>query len=207
MNYWHATAAPGGGSDRKMKTKIAFVCVLLAAILNPADAASPFKKSSGNRLLHVPSNIVFPGKIGLFNRIDTHVYGSGGRDVSARYQLDAFIVGDVYVYPVGTYAPDLNGEFRVQQNAIREKNKNVKLVAETTIQTSQNGRTITGRKATYDLVRGLFGEPPHKCGSQLIVFRDGPWFVAYRLSYPSERSAIAIKHVADFLEQWHWREP
>jgi hypothetical protein len=198
--------APGEGSDRKMKTKITFVYVLLIALLIPADGASPFKKLSGNRLVHLPSNIVFPAKIGLFNRIDTHVYGSGGRDISARYQLDAFIVGDVYIYPVGTYAPDLNGEFRVQENAIREKNKNVKLVAETTIQISQNDRTVTGRKATYDLVRGLFGEPPHQCGSQLIVFRDGPWFVAYRFSYPSERSAIAIKHVADFREQWQWRE-
>lgn len=185
---------------------MALIYVLLVALLSPADAASPFKKLSGNRLVHVPSNIVFPPKIGLFNRIDTHVFGSGGRDVSARYQLDAFIVGDVYVYPVGTYAPDLNGEFRVQQNAIREKNKNVKLVAETTIQSSQSDRTVTGRKATYDLVRGLFGEPPHQCGSQLIVFRDGPWFVAYRFSYPSERSAIATKHVADFREQWQWRE-
>src|SRR5437588_1807608 len=183
-----------------MKTKIALVCVLLAALLNPVEAASPFKKSSGNRLLHVPSNIIFPSKIGLFNRIDTHVYGSGGRDVSARYQLDAFIVGDVYVYPVGTYAPDLNGEFRVQQNAIRAENSNVKLVAETTIQGSQSDRAVTGRKAIYDLVRGLFGESPHKCGSQLIVFRDGPWFIAYRFSYPSERSAIAVKHVADFLK-------
>jgi hypothetical protein len=197
---------PGEGSDRNMKAKIAVAYVLLIALLSSAEAASPFKKLSGNRLVHVPSNISFPAKIGLFNRIDTHVFGSGGRDISARYQLDAFIVGDVYVYPVGTYAPDLNGEFRVQQNAIREKNKNVKLVAETTIQISQNDRTVTGRKATYDLVRGLFGERPHQCGSQLIVFRDGPWFVAYRFSYPAERSAIAIKHVADFREQWQWRE-
>ena len=188
-----------------MKTKIALGFGLLLA-LNFADAASPFKKSEGNRLLHVPSNVFFPAKIGLFNRIDTHVYGSGGRDVSARYQLDAFIVADVYVYPVGTYAPDLTGEFGVQKNAIRESNKNVKLVAETTIQTTQSGRIITGRKATYDLVRGLFGEPPHKCGSVLVVYRDGPWFVAHRFSYPAERSAIATKHIADFLEQWHWRE-
>src|SRR2546421_6239309 len=189
-----------------MKTKIALVCVLLAGLLSPAHAASPFKKSSGNRLLHVPSNIIFPSKIGLFDRIDTHVYGSGGRDVSIRYQLDTFILADVYVYPVGLYAADLNGEFQVQQRAIREKNKNVKLAADTTIQISQNERTVTGRKATYDLVRGLFGEPPHQCASQLIVFRDGPWFVAYRFSYPGERSVIARKHIGDFLEQWHWRE-
>jgi hypothetical protein len=189
-----------------MKAKIAFTTVILAALVHPSGAASPFKKIEGDRLLHVPSSVVLPAKVALFNRIDTNVYGANGRDVSARYQLDAFIVCDVYIYPVGTYAPDLNGEFHVQQRAIREKNKNVKLVAETTVQTTQNGRTVTGRKATYDLVRGLFGEPPHKCGSQLIVYRDGPWFVAYRFSYPAERSSIATKHIADFLEQWHWRE-
>src|SRR5205823_3498773 len=133
---------------------------------------------------------------------------SSDLDIRARYQLDAFILGDVYVYPVGApgYGKDLNGEFQVQQRAIREINKNVKLAAETTIQTTQNGRTITGRKAIYDLVRELFDEPPHQCGSQLIVFRDGPWFIAYRFSYPGERSTIAMKHIAAFLDQWDWRE-
>jgi hypothetical protein len=189
-----------------MKSKLALVFLLLAVAGLSAVAASPFKKTEGNRLLHTPSGVLFPEKIGLFNRIDTKVYGSNGRDVGARYQLDTFIVGDVYVYPVGTYAQDLSGEFQVQQRAIREENKNVRLVAETTLQTTQNGRTITGRKATYDLARGLFGEPPHKCGSQLIIFRDGRWFVAYRFSYPSERSSIAAKHIADFLDKWNWQE-
>jgi hypothetical protein len=189
-----------------IKTGVASL-VLALTLGSSASAASPFKKSSGNRLVHAPSTVVFPPQVGLFARADTHIYGSGGRDISVRYALDTLILGDVYVYPVGTYAPDLNGEFRVQQRAIREKNKNVKLVAEATVQTVQNGRTITGRRATYDLVRGLFGERPHKCGSQLIVFRDGPWFVAYRFSYPGERSAIATKQVADFVSQWPWHEP
>jgi hypothetical protein len=189
-----------------MKTKIAIAFCLFGLLINAADAASPFKKLEGNRLRHVPSNILFPAKIGLFDRTDTHVYGSGGRDVSARYQLDTFILADVYVYPVGIYAADLNGEFRVQQKAIREKNKKAKLVDETTTQIAQSSRNITGRKAVYDLVRGLFGEPPHTCGSQLLVFRDGPWFVAYRFSYPGERSDIARKHIGDFIEQWNWRE-
>ena len=127
-----------------------------------------------------------------------------GRTLGGRLSTHTAVRGTA---AAGTYAPDLSGEFRVQQKAIRESNKNVKLVADTTVQTTQNGRTITGRKATYDLVRGLFGEPPHQCGSQLLVYRDGPWFVAHRFSYPSERSAIATKHVADFLDQWHWHEP
>jgi hypothetical protein len=188
------------------KTKVALVFFALALSVSGAGAASAFKKARGNALLHTPSNVLFPPGIGLFNRAHTNIYGSDGRDVSVRYFLDALVLGDVYVYPVGTYGSDLSGEFRVQQVAIGQKNKNVKLAAETNIQTIQNGRTIKGRKAVYELVRGLFGELPHKCGSQLIVFRDGPWFVAYRFSYPLERSEIASKHVADFLARWQWRE-
>jgi hypothetical protein len=187
------------------KTKVALVFLALALSVSGAPAASAFKKAPGNALLHTSSNVLFPPRIGLFNRADTNIYGSSGRDVSVRYFWDALILGDVYVYPVGTYASDLNGEFRVQQTAIRQKNKNVKLVAETNIQTIQNGRTIKGRRAVYELVRGLFAEPLHKCGSQLIVFPDGPWFVAYRFSYPLERSEIASKHVANFLDRWQWR--
>src|SRR5437764_7522603 len=147
-NFWRAMDAPGGDSKRLMKSKVALVFLLLAVAGLSASAASPFKKTEGNRLLHVPSGIVFPGKIALFDRIDTKIFSSNGRDIRARYQLDAFILGDVYVYPVGApgYGKDLNGEFQVQQRAIREINKNVKLAAETTIQTTQNGRTITGRK-------------------------------------------------------------
>src|SRR5438045_3653075 len=88
MNFSRVMDAPGGDFSPFMKAKTAIAFGLLAALFSSADAASPFKKSEGNRLLHVPSNIVFPAKIGLFDRIDTHVYGAGGRDVSVRYQLD-----------------------------------------------------------------------------------------------------------------------
>jgi hypothetical protein len=96
------------------------LAVFFTGLIN-AQAASPFKKLADNTLLHTPSHVVFPSRIGLFQRADsyTRIYGSGGRDVSARYLLDALIICDVYAYPVGTYGSDLKSEFEIQQMSIR----------------------------------------------------------------------------------------
>ena len=191
-----------------MKTKTVFALILLAIGIGSVNAAA-FKKISGNRLLHVPSNVIFPVKVALFNRAETELYDSTGRDVSVRYLLDELILADVYAYPSGGPRGDLKQEFARQQSDIRRLNKNVRVVSDASVQTTQGGRSLVGRRATYDLVRtkGLFGNAREvKCGSQLIIFQDGAWFIAYRFSYPRERSEIANKHVTDFLNQWHWRE-
>ena len=170
-----------------------------------AQAASPLKKASGDSLLHTPSRVLLPQKVGLFQRVDTHIYGSQGRDVSARYSLDGLIITDTYIYPVDTYGRDLTSEFKIQQTAIQKINKNPRLISQDDIHVNEGGRSILGLHANYQLTRKLFGNKDERCGSQLFVFRDGSWFVAYRFSYPIGHSDIANKHVGDFLRQWHWR--
>jgi hypothetical protein len=184
-----------------------FIAVLVfGGIASIAMAASPFSKTSGNRLLHNSSKVVLPPRIAMFQMVGTKIYGSGGRDAGAEYNVDALIRGDVYIYPVGTYGKDFNGEIGVQQNAIRRLNKNVKVVSQANFQVNQGGRTISGLRAEYQLTRPLFNSPSRRCGSQFYLFRDGTWFVAYRFSYPIEKSDVAKRHIADFIAQWKWRE-
>ena len=57
----------------------------------------------------------------------------------------------------------------------------------------------------YELTRPLFGGKAIRCGSQLYLFRDGPWLIQGRFSYPIEQSGTANKQVADFLRLWQWR--
>ncbi|MGE5207764.1 MAG: hypothetical protein ACM3KL_00385 [Alphaproteobacteria bacterium] len=192
---------------KPVNAKSATVFALFLTGLIGAQGASPFKTLSGNRLLHTPSNIVFPGKVGLFERADSYnqIYGSQGRDVSVRYLLDSLIICEAYVYPVGTYGGDLTSEFKIQQDAIQQMNKKARRMSQKKVHVIQNGRSVSGLYATYQLTRHLFTGRDERCGSQLFVFRDGPWFVAYRFSYPVERSDIANKHVGDFLHQWQWR--
>jgi hypothetical protein len=106
---------------------------------------------------------------------------------------------------VGTYGRDLNSEFKIQQAAIQQINKKPKLISQGKVHVNQNGRSILGLHANYELTRPLFGDRAERCGSQLFVFRDGSWFIAYRFSYPIDHSSIANTHVGDFVRQWQWR--
>jgi len=168
-------------------------------------AASPFKKISGG-VLHVSSGVIFPTRVGAFRFEKTKLYGSAGRDVGAEYNVGSAIRGDVYVYPLGTYGKDFNAELRVQQNAINKLNKAVKQVSQSRLQLNQAGRGIAGTRVQYELTRPLLANSnSRRCGSQLYLFRDGPWLVAYRFSYPIEQSGAANKQIADFLRLWQWR--
>lgn len=168
-------------------------------------AASPFSKISGERLVHKPSGIVLPAKVGLFQLERTKTFRSDGRDVGAEYDVPLLIRGDVYVYPVGTYAKDLKNDFQTQQEAIRKFNKQLEFVSQSKSLLQQGGYNVNGLHADYQLTRELFGQQGRRCGSQFYVFQDGSWFVAYRFSYPLDKSDVAKKHIDKFMRQWQWR--
>jgi hypothetical protein len=190
----------------KPSAVITALTLLILAAPGTASAASPFKKISGGTL-HVPSSVIFPPRVGAFRFVTTKIYGAGGRDAGAGYNVGSTLRGDLYVYPLGTYGKDFNAELRVQQNAIKQLNKAVKLVSQTQFRVNQGGRSITGTKVQYELTRSLFGGKSQRCGSQLYLFRDGPWLIQGRFSYPIEQSAAADKQVTDFLRLWQWRSP
>jgi hypothetical protein len=126
--------------------------------------------------------------------------------VGAEYDVEKLMRGDVYVYPLGTYAKDFNGEARVQQNAIKQSYKGVKLISQSRPQLNQSGRNITGFCAQYELIRHFFRKDDAvRCGSQFYLFRDGTWLVAYRFSYPIGQSAAANRQIAEFMRFWQWR--
>ena len=188
-----------------MKRKTIWVAALLLLSLSTIASAAPFEKIPGGGLRHKASGVVFPGRVGVFHFIGTKYYGSSGRDVGAEYDFEPLIRGDVYVYPLGTYGKDFNAELRIQQNAINKINKAVKLVSQSRCQLNQMGRNLTGVRVQYDLTRDIFQSKARRCGSQLYLFRDGPWLIAYRFSYPIEQAGAASKSIADFLRLWQWR--
>jgi hypothetical protein len=188
-----------------MKLKTISVVAFVILGWSAAASAGPFEKVSGGGLRHKASGVIFPARVGLFRFEGTKLYGSAGRDIGAEYDFELVVRGDVYVYPLGTYGKDFSAEVRVQQNAINKINKAVKQVSQSRFQLNQTGRTITGVRVQYDLTRPIFRSKARRCGSQLYVFRDGPWLVAYRFSYPIEQAGAATKSIGDFLRLWQWR--
>lgn len=208
MNFWREMDAPGADS-KIMKSRKAFLLIValafsIGAVPRTALAASPFKKVNGGTV-HVPSGVIFPRRVGAFQFVTTKVYGSGGRDAGAGYNAGTTIRGDVYVYPLRTYGKDFNAELRVQQNAIVAMNKAVKQVSQSRFPLNQGGRSVSGTRVQYELTRSLWGGKTQRCGSQLYLFRDGPWLIQGRFSYPIEQSKTADKQVGDFLRLWQWR--
>jgi hypothetical protein len=188
-----------------MKAKTIFAIAVIVAGSFATATASSFENLRSGGLLHKPSGVVFPVRVGMFQSAGPHSYDGRGRDVSVKYHLDQLIIADVYAYPAGSSRAAFDVEFATQQNAIRSLNKNVRLISQSATSIRQGGRVIQGRQATYDLERPLFGKTRAKAGSQFLLFRDGPWFVAYRFSYPRERSAVASKHIGNFIAQWSWK--
>ncbi|HEX4630571.1 MAG TPA: hypothetical protein VH188_06360 [Chthoniobacterales bacterium] len=191
---------------KSLKVSTLIVGLTLSIVASPrtALAASPFKKVSSG-ILHVPSGVIFPPRVGAFRFITTKLYGSAGRDAGAGYNVGSAIRGDVYVYPLGTYAKDFNGELRVQQSAIKQANQAVKIVSQGRFQMNQGGRAISGMLVQYELTRSLWGEKSHRCGSQLYLFRDGPWLIQGRFSYPIEHGGTAEKQIGEFFRLWQWQ--
>ena len=188
-----------------MKLRLSSALALILLGCSATASAAPFEKIRGGGLRHKPSGVVFPARVGAFRFGGTKIYGSAGRDVSADYDVVSLIRGDVYVYPLGTYGKDFNAELRVQENAINKLNNAVKRVSQSRFQLTQGGRQVTGVRLQYELTRPIFRSNPRRCGSQLYLFRDGPWLVAYRFSYPIEQAGAASKPIADFLRLWQWR--
>lgn len=195
------------GEDYKhaeMKLKLIPWLALAFATVATAEAARPFKETASGSM-HQPSGVVFPNRVGAFRRIRPNVYDNAGRDVSMRYMLGAAVIADAYVYPVTKTTGGLDKEFRTQQKAIKQLNRNVRLVAQETVSLVQNGQSVTGKHAMYTLERTLQSARYVKAESQLYVMREGNWFIAYRFSYPLEKASSVAKQVKDFLNRWQWR--
>lgn len=184
----------------------AIVAALLLSIATAAaaPASGPFEQIPGG-FLHRPSGVVFPSRIAGFERASAHAYDKAGPDVSTRYYLGHLIIADAYVYPVTRATGGLEREFQTQQAAIQQINRNVRLLSTDRAQVPQSGHTVAELHAIYDIVRALQTKRIVPARSQLYVFREGPWFVACRFSYPRAQSATASTQVHAFLTGWTWR--
>ncbi len=156
--------------------KLSFVLAVflsLASATGNTAAAGVFKKT-GDGLIHQPSGVAFPARIGSFESVERpHTYDRKGHDVSMRYELPRQIVADVYAYPVTQTTGGLDSEFHRQENAIKQLNRNVRLVSRENALIVQSGHRVTGKHATYDLERSFQGSTYVKAGSQMYIFRDG----------------------------------
>ncbi|MEZ4501232.1 MAG: hypothetical protein R3C39_01235 [Dehalococcoidia bacterium] len=165
------------------------------------------------------ANWEFPQTVEVFRRSALDGGPSAG-EVIAEYEAviaEAPVFVSVFVYP----APELlhvasDQETRATADdvlslqhfadnklAVEQSHASARLLSEGTTSTVQRGAVHPGRLATYRLTEPFLG-PVTELDSTLHQFRDGPWVVKVRATYPASIAAEAGPAVTRFIDALAW---
>ena len=160
----------------------------------------------GTILVHIPSGMHFPARIGRFDRLPRPtVYDRMGYNVSVGYDESAWVFKSrkawvtVYVYPSAvisdTTAGSLDAEFLRAKSDLLRLSPDATLVAESAASLTDSEGTVVGRQASF-LLRAHGGMTT----SEMHLFRRGVWVLKLRLSCRSSRRNANESRSAEFLK-------
>lgn len=197
---------------------------LAAAVVGVALAAAPaaaedIPVAPGQDYVQTATGMVFPPRVGPFQRTRIYRYAADGSDESAGYNLlrpNAEIAVTVYVYPspemtiepadtpdvvAAAQAIHCSAQFDRVQQEIAVTYRDATLVYES--ETSHAG--APGYSATYTFTSDNFmgrRDQPLRSEAYLFCFIGGRWSVKYRFSYPAGVDAGA--DIAAFMDGLVW---
>jgi hypothetical protein len=155
--------------------------------------------------IHAPSRFAVPSSVAGFAREAVKRYDREGRDVSVGYNRGQAVAMTVYVYPVPQGDPDssLEGYFQACKREVLGRHQGVQVLSENQVTASPGGQKQTGWRAAFTYT-DRFAHQLQAVHSELYLFAAGPWFVKYRVSYPSGQEATAEPVIKDFIEELIW---
>lgn len=178
----------------------------------PPAQEDPFLKED-DTLIHRKAGAVFPARIGAFERGTVQVHDTTGADLSVSYDVnlpDRQVHGTIYVYPVTLYGPDgsdaVERELSRAEAEVRQVRPAAILLDERPVGTMHNLILTPGLLARFTFAGGFGSDAPGDMRSLLYLFRQGPWFVKYRITYPEGQHAKAERDVNDFVSSMAWRQ-
>jgi hypothetical protein len=147
----------------------------------------------GKRLVHIPSGMQFPPRIGRFDRLARPtVFDRMGYNVSVGYSESGWLFRSrrtwvtIYVYPsaviADTAAGSLEAEFQRAKADLFRLNPDATLVAESAASLTDLEGTVAGWRASF-LVQALGAMTT----SELQLFRRGVWVLKLRITYGRSR--------------------
>jgi hypothetical protein len=154
--------------------------------------------------------MMFPERVGGFQRGKIVQHDAAGYDVSAGYDLrvnGSRAVATVYVYPIPPTAERgivlLRGELERVKAEIVQFSPTARLLSERLTQLEQGGRTFGGIVATFGI------DPPNRFGgerflSHAYVFVRENWFIKYRVTYPGADQDRVGGKVEEFIRSLRW---
>jgi len=181
------------------------LALLVSLSTSSLRAANPFEALPDGGIRHTFSGFIFPKSIGDFERISTKQFNDEGSDVSAGYNAGP-VVATVYAYPAPADAsPEAFArEWDSKRSEVFQGHQGVVAVSDTAATVTQGGKQFAGRRAVFSF-RDSFQGARRDLKSQLLVFRDGPVFIEYRITYPLDDAEAAEKQIELLIREWSWR--
>lgn len=195
-----------------MKTILAIAAALLAA--QPLSAQQSIE--APGPVAHAAAGTSFAERVGAFRRINVTRFDSGGRDISANYDLvraDGRVRASLFIYPVApdgappppgaTRADICDGEYSSLKQAIERQYKGAALIEESLappvagVQPRYTHRSI--HRFRGDIGAGV---EDLRSESRLYCFVGGGWLVKYRISSSAGMDASA--EIETFIRTSAW---
>jgi hypothetical protein len=190
-----------------MRTLLIPILALLGNIAFISSVRSaPFETLPDGRIQHTVSGFMFPERSGVFVREQNmHQFNQAGSDVSAGYNAGVLIAATVYVYPAPVQgAGALEHEYDCKRAEVLHGHDGVTILSESLETITKGNKKCVGHRAFFSF-QGTFAHVLQTLKSQLLVFRNGPVFIEYRIAYPSDHSDEAEKQINNFVRDWSWR--
>lgn len=188
----------------------------LAALLSGCPAATlqrpggPSAFEVRGPFTHEYSGMMFPERVGGFQRGKIVQHDEAGYDVSAGYDLrvnGSRAVVTVYVYPIPPSTERgialLRDELERVKAEVVQFSPTARLLSERLTQLEQGGRTFGGILATFGI------DPPSRFGgerflSHAYVFAREHWLIKYRVTYPATDQDRVGGKVEEFIRSLRW---
>lgn len=195
-----------------MKPLLAIAAALLAA--QPLSAQQSIE--APGPVAHAAAGTSFAERVGAFRRVNVTRYDSGGRDISANYDLvrsDGRVRASLYIYPVepdgvslpadATRADICDGEYSSLKQAIERQYKGTALVEEGVAPPVAGVDPRYGHRSIHHF-RGDIGGGVEdlRSESRLYCFVGGDWLVKYRIS--SSAGVDARAEIETFIRTSAW---
>lgn len=169
---------------------------------------------------HPGSHMVFPERVGPFQRVQITQFAPSEKNVGIgynHYNARAPVSATVYVYPaprvVSLGSPPgvaenakahlLQGHLEALKKEILGAHPDARLISDEAFALAASGGPHEGRRVRFEFAC-RFGSGPQDAISELYLFQDGNWLVKYRITFPKVTASEAQAAVAELLAGPEW---
>jgi hypothetical protein len=145
--------------------------------------------ASARDLVDHKSGMVFPGRIGLFQREDGIKYDAGGYPM-AKYWAGALILLDVFFYKDNPFEL----EYANCRDYVKVAHPRARLLSDGPSNLHPNGR-----RARFTFADRFGGGSKVKLQSELIMFPTRDRYVKFRITYPFSHANRAEEEIDSFI--------